>query len=136
MSIAAVTAIASVADSLIERVWPDPEKQAEAKLKVAELAQKGDLAELNAYVQIVTAQLKVNEAEARTGSKFIAGWRPFIGWVCGFGIAGDIFLFSIIEAFWDAFERPVTAPLYGIAMGMLGLRTWDKWKGTDTQAIK
>ena len=29
------------------------------------------------------AQIKVNQQEAAHQSIFVAGWRPFIGWVCG-----------------------------------------------------
>ena len=33
------------------------------------------------------AQTRINEKEAQHGSVFVAGWRPFIGWVCGTGLA-------------------------------------------------
>ena len=45
--------------------------------------------ELDPKVQIETAaklvelQTKINEAEAGHRTLFVAGWRPFIGWVCG-----------------------------------------------------
>ena len=31
----------------------------------------------------ISSQQEVNKAEAASGSLFVAGWRPFIGWVCG-----------------------------------------------------
>src|SRR5690606_20274242 len=30
-------------------------------------------------------QAEINKIEAAHRSLFVAGWRPFIGWVCGFG---------------------------------------------------
>ena len=33
------------------------------------------------------AQVDVNKAEAQHRSIFVAGWRPFIGWVCGVALA-------------------------------------------------
>src|SRR5260370_1521505 len=34
-------------------------------------------------VQQVTAQIEVNKTEAANVSTFVAGWRPFIGVICG-----------------------------------------------------
>ena len=33
------------------------------------------------------AQLEVNKVEATHKSIFVAGWRPFVGWVCGVALA-------------------------------------------------
>ncbi len=51
--------------------------------KKAELAQKA--AEIEAAA--TQGQLAINLAEAQSGKLFVAGWRPFIGWVCGFALA-------------------------------------------------
>lgn len=32
-------------------------------------------------------QVEINKIDAASGSLFKGGWRPFIGWTCGFGIA-------------------------------------------------
>ena len=32
-------------------------------------------------------QLAINMQEAKHKAIFVAGWRPFIGWICGFGFA-------------------------------------------------
>ncbi len=31
----------------------------------------------------VMGQIELNKAESQSQSLFVAGWRPFIGWVCG-----------------------------------------------------
>ena len=54
----------------------DPNKQAEIEAKLIELESAG-----------MQGQNKVNEIEAASSSVFVAGWRPFIGWVCGASMA-------------------------------------------------
>jgi len=49
----------------------------------ATLLQKA--ADLEGAVQ--TGQIAINVEEAKHPSIFVSGWRPFIGWVCGFGLA-------------------------------------------------
>ena len=58
---------------LVDKLFTTDEERANARLKIMELQSKGEL-----------AQLAVNEKEAEHASLFVAGWRPFIGWVCGF----------------------------------------------------
>ena len=43
------------------------------------------------------AQIKVNQQEAAHKSIFVAGWRPFIGWVCGVSLAYHFILAPLIE---------------------------------------
>jgi len=71
----------------IERIWPDPIRRAEELRKLEELRQAGDLAKLNAHVQLMLGQLEVNKAEAQHKSIFVAGWRPAIGWVGAISLA-------------------------------------------------
>ncbi|HHZ97924.1 MAG TPA: hypothetical protein EYN67_20815 [Flavobacteriales bacterium] len=86
MSFDPLTAALDVGKSLIEKIWPDPVKQSQEIRKLEELHQRGDLAILNAEVQLLLGQINVNKTEANHKSIFVAGWRPFVGWVCGFGL--------------------------------------------------
>ena len=50
--------------------------------------------------QLLEIQTKINEVEAKHRSVFVAGWRPFIGWVCGLALAynfiiRDLFIWVI-----------------------------------------
>lgn len=47
------------------------------------------------------AQSDTNQTEAAHRSVFVAGWRPFIGWVCGISLA-FFFIprFVLISVFW------------------------------------
>ena len=43
------------------------------------------------------AQLEVNKAEAAHKSIFVAGWRPFVGWVCGVALAYHFILAPLLQ---------------------------------------
>jgi len=50
--------------------------------------------------ELIQLQTKINEVEAGHRSVFVAGWRPFIGWVCGFALAynfiiRDLFIWAL-----------------------------------------
>jgi len=64
MSFDPLTAALDVGKSLIEKIWPDPVKQSQEIRKLQELHQRGDLAILNAEVQLLLGQINVNKAEA------------------------------------------------------------------------
>lgn len=95
----------------------------------------------------VSAQLAVNQAEAASGKTFIAGWRPFIGWVCGVAMAYKFVLqpfltFALIVGHvnFDPSKLPVLdwTDMSTVLLGMLGLagaRTWEKLSGVDTRNI-
>ena len=42
------------------------------------------------------AQLEINKAEAASGSLFKGGWRPFVGWICGFALLYHFILCPVI----------------------------------------
>lgn len=81
-----LTAIFEAGKIAIERIWPDPIRRAEELRKLEELKQTGQLAELNARVQILLGQIEVNKIEAQHKSLFVAGWRPAIGWTCAISL--------------------------------------------------
>ncbi len=135
MSINPLDSVFELGKSVIERIWPDANKRAEEMRKLEELKQKGDLAELNAFVQLTMAQIKTNQIEAAHKSLFVAGWRPFIGWVCGVGLAYNVILSPILDI-WFTVPEVKTELLYPVLMGMLGLgglRTFEKLKNISRE---
>jgi hypothetical protein len=95
---------------------------------------------------LTTGQLKINETEASNPHVFVAGWRPFIGWVGGMAIAYQFLLYPLITWGWvasghllsDAPPMIDASALYPVILGMLGirgLRTIDKIKKTDTKYL-
>ena len=84
--------------------------------------------------QLLEIQTKINEVEAKHRSVFVAGWRPFIGWVCGLALAYN---FIIRDLFIWVIDPEIVTPalqmehLMTVLFGMLGLgglRTYEKLK--------
>lgn len=124
--------------TVLDKLFPDPTAAGEAKLKLMQMAQTGELAQLNAEMQIATGQLEVNKVEAANSSLFVAGWRPFVGWTCGaafaFKFIGGPMLVFIAGLYGHAITLPAMdfTEMSTILMGMLGigaLRTVEKVKG-------
>ena len=145
MSFDPLTAALDVGKTLIEKIWPDPVKQSQEIRKLQELHQKGDLAILNAEVQLLLGQINVNAAEANHKSIFVAGWRPFVGWVCGFGLLYASVIEPLMRFIATLNDYTGTFPVLDttitmqVLLGMLGLglmRTKEKEKGTHKDSLK
>ena len=131
-------ALIPVLGTIFDKIIPDPQQAAEAKLRAMELAQRGELAVLDADMRLALGQLEVNKAEATT-DLFRGGWRPATGWVCVFGLAYQFLAQPLLP--WVAAVLGFTVPplptidnetLMVLLTGMLGLgglRSWEKAKG-------
>ena len=85
------------------------------------------------------AQIGVNKQEAQHRTIFVAGWRPFIGWVCGIALLYNFILRDLISWLLVMYDKTLTPPpelamehLMTVLLGMLGLggmRTYEKLKG-------
>lgn len=138
-----LTAIFEAGKIAIEKIWPDENKRAEEMRKLEELRQKGDLAELNAHVTILTSQIKVNEEAAKHPSIFVAGARPFIIWVGGASLAWSGLVHPLLMWVWAFAGIEGTPPpmidsgaLVALVSGLLGvggMRSFDKSKGVETK---
>ena len=60
--------------------------------------------------ELAMSQIKVNQEEAKSGSIFIGGWRPFVGWTCGIALMYHFILQPCIIFFATMFgaELPPT----------------------------
>lgn len=126
-----------VIGKLLDRVLPDKAAAEAAKLKVLELAQSGQLAELDAETKLAQGQMEINKTEAASASLFVSGWRPAIGWVCA-GIFAANYIGVPLLAWvspsmgWAAPPRLDIGEVLPVMLGMLGLgglRTAEKIKG-------
>jgi len=90
------------------------------------------------------AQMEVNKAEAQHPSVFVAGWRPFIGWVCGVALLWHFIGFDVLNWLRLAFLPEMPAPpalggsetLVTVLLSMLGLgglRTVEKIRGVSRE---
>jgi len=115
---------------IIDRLFPDPQKKAEAELELLKMTQAGDL-------QVILAQLQINAKEAESSSVFVAGWRPFVGWTCGIGLFYATIGVNLLSWLSTAKGWPLPPVvdtdtlLYvlGAMLGIGGLRTLEKIKG-------
>ena len=118
--------------TVIDRVVPDKNGAEKAKQAIE--------AELIANAtQLNLAQAETNKIEATHRTVWVAGWRPFIGWVCGVAMAWHFVGVPLIMflAAWSGTvipELPVfdMSSLMTVLMGLLGLgsmRTFEKMKG-------
>jgi hypothetical protein len=120
MSFDPVTAAFDIGSKIIDKIWPDPVQAATAKLKLFELQQSGDLA-------VIASQSEINKIEANSGSLFVAGWRPFIGWVCGIACAWNWCGISIANTVCTLLHYSIVlkpadiSEMMPVLIGMLGL---------------
>ena len=84
------------------------------------------------------AQIKVNKEEAKHRTVFVAGWRPFTGWVCATALAYHFIIEPVLVFFLSWYGVQIQLPqfdmgsLLTILLGMLGLgglRTYEKKHG-------
>lgn len=124
--------------NVLDRVIPDPEKSAEAKLKMMQLVQNGELEALHADVQLATGQMDINKVEAANSNLFVSGWRPAIGWICAGAMAFKFMGGPAASVISQWMGHPIVLPTFDftemstILLGMLGLgtlRTYEKVKG-------
>ena len=84
--------------------------------------------------ELISLQTKINEIEAGHRSIFVAGWRPFIGWICGFALAYNFVIRDLFIWVLQPEEIPPALQmehLMTVLLGMLGLgglRTYEKLK--------
>lgn len=94
---------------------------------------KGKEIDPDKMMELVKVQSEINKMEAQHRNIFVAGWRPFIGWICGIALAYNFIIRDLI-----AWVSPDIMPpaiqmdqLITILLGMLGLgglRTFEKIK--------
>lgn len=125
-----ITGLGSVFDfggKIIDKFWPNKADADRAKLELLKMQQDGEFRELEAILEIAKQQTSVNTAEAQSGSNFRGGWRPFIGWVCGTGLAYATIVrpiaIGVTRIWFPDFELPEagTEALMTLLFGMLGL---------------
>lgn len=128
--------ILDIAGDLLDRLIPDPKEKAEAKARLLELAQRGELRELELRMQAIVA-------EAQSGDRYVARSRPTFLYVMyvmllaaipyGFMWAFVPDVASRVAEGFGAWLHAIPDSLYALfGAGYLGYavaRTTDKIKG-------
>jgi len=121
----------------------DPAKQAELLAQAQLLQAAAEKAAMDYDTAQMQGAVDVAKLEATSTDKFTSRWRPFIGWVCGVGLAmqyvvGPLFTFFANWYLTSVHQPTITFPtlntelLVTLLFGMLGLgamRTIEKLNG-------
>jgi hypothetical protein len=120
---------------VLDRVVPDQAAAAKAKLEMeAKL--------LEAATAQAGQQAAINQVEAEHASIFVSGWRPFIGWVCGAGLAWAFLLAPMLAwllpatgvvAVLPALQMEYLLELVVAMLGLGALRSFEKMKGVASR---
>jgi hypothetical protein len=120
---------------IIGKLIPDKAAAAAAQAQLQMMVSQGAVTEeLQQLTAITTAQTDVNKVEAASASIFVAGWRPYVGWVCGTGLAMEFIIGPLLTwATGHQFPKLDSPLMNSILGGMLGLghisRTVEKIQG-------
>lgn len=123
--------------SMINKLIPDKAAAAAAQAQLQLMVTQGAVAEELAQIQAVTsAQTDINKVEAASTSLFVAGWRPYVGWICGTALGMDCIVRPLVNWVAALSGHPVDLPalnnpwMQATMSGMLGLgfslRTYEK----------
>lgn len=126
--------VLEIGSKILDRVIPDPVQKDEAKFKLMQMAEKGDLEELNLLAASDANQVKLLEIDARSEDKFQKYPRPAAMWICVMGFFYQFVAYPFL--FWMSQNMDWKVPpqldlelLVTMLGGMLGLgvyRTIDK----------
>lgn len=119
-------------DGLLSRFFPSKERALEFQQELQKMMLDQQCRITDAALAAQQAQIDVNKEEAKSSSLFVAGWRPAIGWVCGFALAWQFVLqpmltwcLAVLCLYQDLNLPPLptldTGPLMTVMLGMLGL---------------
>jgi len=106
-----------------------PEKKAEIEQRALEIE----------YL-LTKAQTDINLEEAKNPNLFVSGWRPFVGWICGFSLAWQFIGNPIFEWAVKLAGKNITAPALDTGslitvlftlLGLGGMRSYEKIKGAQ-----
>lgn len=126
MSFSGLGEVFDFGGKLIDKIFPDKTAADAAKLKLFELQQSGELAQLAALQKSDEGQNEVNKIEAQSDSLFKSGWRPAVGWVCVIGLvytflAQPLLAWASVNFDWKTPPNLELEQLLTLLFGMLGL---------------
>lgn len=122
---------------LLSEVIVDKDKKLQIDLGLAQLEDQAE-ARLDGLLQ---SQIEVNKIEAASGSIFVAGWRPAVGWVGAAGLLYSTILYPL--GTWisrlsgyvgqlPVVDNQLLLYVLGGMLGLGGMRTLEKIKGVST----
>jgi hypothetical protein len=118
----------------LDALFTSDEERAKAALELEKVLQQPHI-----------LQAMTNIEEAKHSSVFVAGWRPFIGWVAGIGLAYNFLLYPFAGLVTQYVDPTIELPQLTSAgelmtlvlslLGLGGLRTYEKINGVDRKKL-
>ena len=131
-----IDGVLKLGSSIIERLWPDPAQQADAKLKLLAMQHSGELQELVSAAGII-------QAEAQSVHWLTANWRPLTMMTFVTIIANNFIIYPYLSLFWGEAPRLEIPPdmwdllkigIGGYVAGRSGEKMIDLWRSkSDTK---
>lgn len=132
-------AVKAIGDT-VDKLFTSDEERMERNNEMAKAKMQHDVEMAKIEAQLLTNQTDINKIEAASTSLFVAGWRPFVGWVGGFAFAyasivEPLLRFGAVQAgYVGQFPAIDTDITMQVLLGLLGLgyfRTHEKVKGVS-----
>lgn len=126
--IVALSPLISGIMGIINKVVADKDTQAQIEREITMYTLTSDF-------QNAMAQVDLAKVDQASNSLWQAGWRPFVGWVCGISFCWHYVFVPIILFIGSAFGHQIPLPIFSaetmmtVLFGMLGLggyRTYEK----------
>lgn len=141
MGIPIIGDVINAVKDIVSEVVVDKDKRDQINYQLKEIEDKAN----QRMHEEVLAQIDVNKQEASNPSLFVAGWRPFVGWVGGAGLVYSTILQPLSS--WVArvagyvgefpvIDNQLLLYVLGGMLGIGGLRTVEKIKGVETTSIQ
>lgn len=138
-----ITALLGILTPILGKVLdkiPNPAERERVRLEIELKIREQETELLKLFTANDAGQLEVNKQEAAHSNLFVAGWRPFIGWVCGAGVTWAFVVKPVADWFLAIFAPNISTPviqtgeLMSLLLGMLGMgaiRSFEKVKGVS-----
>jgi hypothetical protein len=127
----------------VDKLFTSDDERLERQNELAKAQMTYDLEVARLDAQALQNQTDIDKVEAANTNLFVSGWRPFVGWVCGFALAYvailEPLLSFIVKVGFDysgEFPKIDTTITMQVLMGMLGLgglRSFEKVKGVASK---
>ncbi len=87
-----IGSILDFGSTIIDKIWPDAGEKEKAKMRLAELAAKGELAELEGGLKVMLAEMNGNWLQR--------SWRPILMLTIVAIVANNYLIYPYLSLFW------------------------------------
>lgn len=123
-----IASLLPVASKLLGKFIEDKDTKNKLAHEIATMAEKHGQ-------ELALAQIEVLKEDAK-GNWFQSSWRPLIGWISGLSLGINYMVAPICAGFGVSIPQADMSVMMPLMFGMLGIggmRSFDKFKKTDTK---